>query len=361
MWTLAVREDDYPTADSLMRRKFAADKVPLGHRAMLAIVRRDSAAHEHMLGEATKQASGHPFAPEWIALYLNDFARAAEFAQAALGSPRSSAVRDSVHQFLALLALAEGRWGAAKVEFALAERGIPSAKRLRALAASWRFIPVPTAELVALRAELSQWDPSADAPESTPDLASALHPQLRLYLLGLLSSRLGDDAEALRHVADLERMDRPPEAAKLVRDLTQTVQADVALRRGRPADALKLLEPVRGEGPLELLARPFYSEEISRYLRAEALYQLGRDEEALRWLRNGFQETPLELVLLAPAHFRQAELYERLGDRKQAADHYSRFIQLWRRCDPELRPSVDKAKARLASLMGEPRAGPHPE
>jgi tetratricopeptide (TPR) repeat protein len=136
--------------------------------------------------------------------------------------------------------------------------------------------------------------------------------------------------------------------------------AEVALRRGRPADALKLLEPVRGEAPPELLAGAFYSEETSRYLRAELLHQLGRDEEALRWLRNGFQETPLELVLLAPAHFRQAELYERLGDRKQAADHYSRFIQLWKRCDPELRPSIEQAKVRLASLMSEPRDGSHP-
>ncbi len=361
MWTLAVREEDYTTADSLMRRKFPADKVPLGHRGILAIVRRDSAAFELILDKVRNQASGYRFGPEWIALYLNDFSRAAEFAQAALASPRPAAVRDSVHQLLALLALAEGRWNAAKLEFAQAARGISSARRLRALAATWRFLAVPRADLAALRGELSQWDPSADAPEPNPGLASTLRPHLRLYLLGLLSSRLGDDTDALRYASALERMDRPVEAAKLVRDLAQTVRAEVALRLGRAADALEMLEPIRGEVPPELLAHPFYSEEGSRYLRAELLYQLGRDEEALRWLSNGFQETPEELVLLAPTHLLQAELYERLGDRKQAADHYSRFIQLWRSCDPELRPSVEKAKARLASLIGEPRGGPHPE
>lgn len=87
------------------------------------------------------------------------------------------------------------------------------------------------------------------------------------------------------------------------------VRADVALRRGHPADALKLLEPVRGEVSPELLALPFFSEEGSRYLRAEALYHLGRDKEALRWFTHAFEGTPNQLVYLAPTHLRQAELY----------------------------------------------------
>jgi len=120
MWDLAVREEDYARADSLLRRKFTADKLPMGHRAILATVRRDSAARARILAETRKQSSGYPFAPEVIALYLNDFPAATEFAQAALASPRPRAVRESVHQFLALLALAQGRWSAAKPEFAQA-------------------------------------------------------------------------------------------------------------------------------------------------------------------------------------------------------------------------------------------------
>lgn len=214
---------------------------------------------------------------------------------------------------------------------------------------------MPRPDLEALRSELEAWDPSAEAPEPNPGLASALRPQTRLYILALLSSRLGDDAQSLRYAAELEGVGHPPEAAAPVRDLARTVRADVALRRGRPADALKLLQPVRGEVPPELLALPFFSEEGSRYLRAEALYQLGRNEEALRWFTHAFGGTPNELVYLAPAHLRQAEIYERLGDRKQAVEHYSRFIQLWNSCDPELRPRVKEAKARLASLLREPR------
>jgi tetratricopeptide (TPR) repeat protein len=355
MWDLAVREEDYPEADSLLRRKFSADKLPLFHRALLALVRRDSATVERLLDEAKKPTSGYPYAPRDIALFLNDFTTAGRFAQAALSSSRPSAAKAFVHQTLARIALAQGRWAAAKPEFAQAATTISSAKRELALSATWPFLAVSHADLEALRSELKAWDPSTEAPEPNPGLASALRPQARLYILALLSSRLGDDAQSLQYAAELEGTGHPPEAAALVRDLARTVRADVALRRGHAADALKLLEPVHGEVPPELLGVPFFSEEGSRYLRAEALYQLGRDAEALRWFSHAFEGTPNEVAYLAPGHLRRAELYERLGDRAQAVEHYSRFVQLWKGCDPELRPSVERARARLASLVAEPR------
>jgi tetratricopeptide (TPR) repeat protein len=355
MWDLAVREEDYTAADSLLRRKFGPDRLPLMHRALLAIVRSDSAALTRLIGETKAQATGYPFAPEAIARYLNDMPRAEAFAQAALASPRSRALRDSVHQVVALLAVAQGRWKDAKSEFARDYPAMPSARWVYALNATWPFLSVPDSELAGLRRELDRWDPGADVPEPNPGLGSVLRPQVRLYLLGLLSSRLGDDARAMRHAAELERAGGPKEAATLVRDLALTVRADVALGRGNPAEALKLLEPVRGEVPRELLVVPFFSEEGSRYLKAELLYRLGRDQEALRWFSNSLQGGPSELAFMAPAQLRQAELYERLGDRKRAADHYSRFIHLWQNCDPQLRPRVEEARGRLAGLVGEPR------
>src|SRR5688500_2377930 len=127
MWDLAVREEDYARADSLLLRKFTPDKRPLGHRAMLAVVRRDSAARAQLLDEFRRQSSGIPFAPHWLGLYLNDFRAAEEFARAALESPRPRALRESVHQTLALLAMAQGMWREAKTEFALAGRALPAA------------------------------------------------------------------------------------------------------------------------------------------------------------------------------------------------------------------------------------------
>jgi tetratricopeptide (TPR) repeat protein len=109
---------------------------------------------------------------------------------------------------------------------------------------------------------------------------------------------------------------------------------------------------------LELVGQNFYAEEHTRYLRAELFYQVGRTAEARRWfeawLEGSYQGTLNELVYLAPFHFRLGEIYQGAGDRAKAADHYSRFINLWKNCDPELRPKLEEAKSRLAAVVREP-------
>jgi tetratricopeptide (TPR) repeat protein len=53
---------------------------------------------------------------------------------------------------------------------------------------------------------------------------------------------------------------------------------------------------------------------------------------------------------LAPAHKRLGELYELRGDRARAREHYARFVELWRDCDPELKPAVVEVTRRLRDL-----------
>jgi serine/threonine-protein kinase len=50
------------------------------------------------------------------------------------------------------------------------------------------------------------------------------------------------------------------------------------------------------------------------------------------------------------------ELYEAKGDRKNAADYYGRFVELWKEADPELQPGVREVRQRLARLAQEPDA-----
>jgi hypothetical protein len=57
-----------------------------------------------------------------------------------------------------------------------------------------------------------------------------------------------------------------------------------------------------------------------------------------------------ELAYLAPSHLRQAEIYQRRGQRDLAVQHYRRFIELWGESDPELQPAVAEAGSRLAEL-----------
>ncbi len=355
MWDLAVREADYTTADSLVRR---LSHLPFSLRAFDAFARGDSAARVRILDEAKRsdRPQGALFAAQFVALHLEDFTTAEQFARFALAPRHKPGSRSSGHLLLAMLELARGRWTAGAAEFASAERlgASDSAREGRALAATLPFLAVPRRQLEAIRADVVRWAPGTVAPEVNPDLATTLRPHLRLYLLGLLSSRLGANADALRYATELERMDVPPDAGAAIRSWAQTLRADVAGRQGRSAEALTALESVRGEIPLELITRHLYSEEHARYLRAEVLYRLGRHDEARRWFETSFQGTPNELVYLAPAHLRLGEIYERTGERAKAAAHYGRFIHLWNNCDPELRPMVEEAKARLATLVSEP-------
>lgn len=94
---------------------------------------------------------------------------------------------------------------------------------------------------------------------------------------------------------------------------------------------------------------PFYSHVSARYLRAELLNALGRYEEALPWYGNILLSI-YDHTYLAPSYLRQGEIYEKLGNQEEAIEHYTRFVELWKDCDPELRPLVDDAKARIERL-----------
>ena len=59
---------------------------------------------------------------------------------------------------------------------------------------------------------------------------------------------------------------------------------------------------------------------------------------------------PFVMPKAETAFSRQAEIYDRRGDRDEAVKHYRWFIQLWQNADPELQPVVDGARKRLAEL-----------
>jgi tetratricopeptide (TPR) repeat protein len=107
--------------------------------------------------------------------------------------------------------------------------------------------------------------------------------------------------------------------------------------------------------PLDLTGASPFSEDYARFLRGQALLALGNDDEALRWLGNGFDATENEMDFRAQASLRLGDIYERKGERQKAIDAYARFVRLWAGCDQRLRPTVDDARARLARLTGEPR------
>ena len=360
MWDLAVREEDYEGADSMMRRMTAS---PLSMRILLTFVHADSAARAKIVEEARAADSRQSqVAARYVATFLNDLATAKSLAELDLAPRRRPPIRANAQLLLAWLELARGRWTAAKAAFAQAERmeEVPPVLVQRAIAATLPFLAVPRSDLDSLRSEVELWNPGAEVSELGASLASQLQPHLRLYLLGLLSSRVGDHAGALRIAEEIERAQAPDEAHGAIRALALTIRADVALE-GRNADqAGQALDAVQGEVPLELVSVPVYAnvreftQEHARHLRVLSLSAQGKHREALQWIETSFQGAPSEIVYLAPMHLQRAQIYERLGEREKAVEHYRRFVTLWRDCDPALRPVLEGAKAELGRMVREP-------
>jgi tetratricopeptide (TPR) repeat protein len=183
------------------------------------------------------------------------------------------------------------------------------------------------------------------------DSHEGMHGLLRQYLLGCISAQLGDRTAALRYAAELESRPETSLADSPARTLAHSVRAMVDLKSGQSAEAIAKLD--RAE-LLTLTARtrfsPFFSQSYERYLRAGALADLGRSEEALRWYRSVWMQNVFDLIYLAPSSLRQAEIYERLDRREEALKYYRQFVDLWQDADVELRPLVDTALSRMQRL-----------
>jgi tetratricopeptide (TPR) repeat protein len=363
MYDLAVREEDWARADTLIRRKFP-QRLPFDVRVTFATVRNDTASlrllHDEgkeFAGQKGRKVDQALEAGRLLATYLEDLHWAEELTRFSTQASLPTRIKAPAHLQLAELAVAGGRWSVAKRELAAAARlgEADSALLGRALAATLPFLDVPKNDIRSIRDEVEHWRPGHDASKPFPEWIRPFAPHLRLYLLGLLSARLGDGAEALRLASAVETQPVSPESRGVVRSLARTIRADVAAGSGRTNEGLTLLEHVQGEIPFQLLGLPPFSEEHARYLRGRLLFLAGRDEEALRLVDNGFAGTAAELYYRAPAHLLQAEIQQRLGNKEVAAEQYSRFLALWQSCDEPLRPVVEGARTQLARMIAEPR------
>ena len=291
-----------------------------------------------------------------LALFLHDLPAGEQLLELGTATARGVAFRDSSYLRLALVHLGQGRWSTAQADLARVEG--PAGRLVRAYYASLPFVNNRPGELEEIRAGLERWNPIAEPPPTSSKLEASLAPHLRQWLLGLLALKAGSASESRERATAIERTPIPAGGGAVVRSMAATLGAGAAALDSRTAEALEGLRSVRGDVPAPLLRIPFYAEEPARYLRAELLQRLGRDREALEWLRYGFADTPTELAYIGPLHWRQGELYERLGDSEKAGEYYQRFLQLWEHCDPSLQPLVAETKSRLARLADEPRSTP---
>ena len=240
-----------------------------------------------------------------------------------------------------------GRLGAARRHWAVSHaRDMDDRLTLAGFSARAEALNAPVA---AAQLEADRNAVAAIVVEPNQDLYFRL---LRLMLLGRLSALLGDDEAAARAAAELEAPAGSAEGS-FGSDWASWIRATMARRAGRLPDAAALLEGVRGEAPsLDVVnGRAWLAIWAPiRYTRAEVLFQLGRYDEAERWFLTADRFWSDQF--LAPRFRRLAQIADRRGDKVKSIAYYERFIDLWSDCDPDLRPQVEEARARLLALRG---------
>ena len=325
-------------------------------RAVRAYSRDGATAREAVKGDL-RQASDHGVlqAVSVLGAYAENYAGAYELAGLLTEPVRSAEVRALGHVIRACFDTARGRWSGARRELDMARSMNPAMAALhQAHLAAAPFLDIPVEALRSIRDQVAALPPG-QAPTSPRAAWIGVHDglaaHLGLYLEGLLDVRLGRAESALAAAGRMNALDVPRETGSLVEDLIISLRAHAAWAAGDAARALSLLDGSRRLARFDLtIWSPFYSQSLSRYLRAELLDRLGRREEALSWFESFGGNSIYEQFLVAPSHLRRGEILERLGRRAEAAGHYERFAALWRECDDELRNRVVDAGVRAARL-----------
>jgi tetratricopeptide (TPR) repeat protein len=347
---------EYAAADSLQQRALATGPerwFAVCLRTMKAMASDDpglwTAAQSDLQTVETVGLFCSMMTATWI---FQDPAKARWVVEALTAPHRPTQVQATGHALLAYFEAARGRPSQVERELVEVDRLYPVGASHRAYLS---LLPLAISDRNTLEERLREveaWDvqslPTSTAAMMMPTVE--VQPAIRLYLLAALSARLGRDSAALAYADRLEQVEWTT-GGDLSATLVPGIRAAVAAARGQAEEALQLLEmaPFRGRYE-EVYSSPVISMAAERYLMAELLDAAGRSREALSWFASLGDLQAYEIAYVGPAHLRQAQIHERLGESEEALGHYARFIELWRECDPELRPLVEEAEGRLAQL-----------
>jgi tetratricopeptide (TPR) repeat protein len=181
------------------------------------------------------------------------------------------------------------------------------------------------------RAPLDSWAPApAGYLERAQFYARAGRPELAREVLAEMESVWADS------ILNQSRVER------------RGTEGEIAVAEGRAREAIPDLR----------LARDRSAGQATGYLAllGTAFHQAGEPDSALAQYER-FLDTPhygrllnFDVYWLPLVYERMAALYEERGEVEKAMEYYSKFVDLWKECDPELRPRVDAARSERSAV-----------
>ncbi|MFN8654479.1 MAG: AAA family ATPase [Gemmatimonadales bacterium] len=353
LWELPASEERWDEALDLLTRSAVYQRdTTAATRLMLAQLRGDTA------GLAARVAA-LPADNEWGMMQLAETEAVAlgrldvaALCLARLTEPgHPTEVQAFAREQLAHVALAQGRLREALQSLALARQLEPvSAATSEAMLwlAPWLPASVADSGRQAMRVRLrsAPLGPVKRTFLFWFDLERAREPLLRDYLARLLGLESG---QPVAPGFGASWRTQPDSLTRIMPSLSASLAAWALLPRDT-AGALAILETSwegAEAGNQQLSA--FWSRPWDHFVRAEAL-EGRRPEFAANLYQNAGSLSLTTLPYVAPGALREGRLRERLGDTAAAVRAYRRVVRLWGNADPELRPGLEEARARLAAL-----------
>lgn len=316
-------------------------------RALQAYERRDPLGRDAVLAEAT--AAGD-YALASLLIDAVWYAQDLQAARALIGpvmSTTTNRLARALDQRVATeLGLMSGQWGldglAGVTEEALDHDWLFESQ---VLLASEPFFAIPAPRIRALRDSLASL--RVFGVGAYPVWGGAhnrtLGPLMQRYYAGLLGVRLGDTVAVAAAAAALAAT-TDTALLRTARSLRHGLRAEVARGRGDLRTALAEIEAF-DFGSVTRARNVSHWGVRERFLRAELLFALHREREAMPW----YESFPAgyDGAYIAPAHYRIAQIQQRLGNEDRMRFHLTRVLELWQLADPALHPRVDSARAAL--------------
>jgi serine/threonine-protein kinase len=334
----------FPEAAEMARRGLArAPKQPIGYWNFVEaeVAQRDFAAADSSLDVAAKRMPGHPTVAQLraeVLLSRRDFDAAEKY----LGSDTTfdPGVRAA---YRCVLQLQRGRLNAWRA----CERSLTDAPSVLA----------PTAALAEFR---MTGDAARVRRVTDPFLAEK--PQSRdadLYgaMIALLAE-VGRVGDAKTLLAEWKRAVPPTDLG--FRADSAYVLGAIAAAEGRWDDAATAFLAVSKAPALGALH--WYNRGLPE--AANAVERLGRPDSAVVLLEQALAVPSVavgwmyETGWYAQSLQRLGDLYEARGDRAKAADSYRKYVDLLKDADPPMAAEVQKVRAKLERVTGEPGAKP---
>lgn len=308
---IAALQDEQPRFDSLAARYLALGG-PAAQAWQLGVVadfRRGAPSSARRLADLATASDGRLYSAVRNVGVYGDPDDAARVALLMTAPHRGADTRTLGHVLVAYVHAARGRAGAARASL---DRAAGIDRRL-AFEYGALLEPAPAGAAPTV-ADSAHWAdtlvaaPDAPASASSMEVHQGVHVVARAYALGLRAARAGDSLRAEGRARAVERAPCGGPVPSLGRDLAASIRAHLAARRGRDADALRLLEAAPVRAPMQFSNfSPLFNRAHDRFLRAELLRRAGRHAEAAGWYASIGGDSFFDLPYVAAARRRLAE------------------------------------------------------